>query len=123
MRFRRVPRKPKRAEERVDISRRRFRKQNRMRMYTNEGDLLSGRVRRGRAVVVGLGLDDAKGHIRYTRGESYQLYGGSEAAHREMQRRAKIIHEEMAKQGISLDRMTLEQYRTLLDIVHRVNCK
>ncbi len=94
-----------------------------MRMHTNDGELLSGRVRRGRAVVVGLGLDDAEGHVRYTRGESYHLYGGSEAAHEEMQRRARVIHEELSKRGISLERMTREQYEQLLDIVDRVNCE
>ena len=94
-----------------------------MRTHASEGDILFGRMRRGRAVVIGLGLDEPDGHIRYTRGESYQLYGGSEAAHQEMQRRAKIIHEERARLGISFEHMTYEQYQMLLAIVDRVNCE
>ncbi|MCC8189780.1 MAG: hypothetical protein LIP77_03960 [Planctomycetes bacterium] len=81
----------------------------------------SARVRRGRAVLVGYGLDDAQGHVRYTRGGSFELYGGSRQIHEEMQRRARRIEDELDKLGISLDNMTYEQYLTVRDVVNRLN--
>ncbi len=89
----------------------------------NDNNLPMGRVRRGRAVVVGLGLDEADGHVRYTKGEGFELCGGSDEAHREMQRRAKRIRDEMTRLGIPSERMTYDQYLTLREIVERVNCE
>lgn len=94
-----------------------------MRTRKSDSDLASGRVKCGRAVLVGLGLDNAEGHVRYTRGEAYELYGGSESAHSEMQRRAAQIREEIAGLGISLDSLTFEQYQAIQAIVERVNCE
>lgn len=94
-----------------------------MRIKINDNDLSHSRVKRGKARVVGLGLDDSGGHVRYTKGEAFELYGGSQTAHDEMQRRARRILDEIAKLGISLDRMTYEQYEQLRDIVDRVNCE
>ena len=94
-----------------------------MRMSKNNNNQPVSRMKHGRAVLVGLGLDDADGHVRYTRGECFELYGGSESAHDEMQRRAKIIREEIARLGISLDRMTYEQFEMIRDLVERVNCE
>lgn len=74
-------------------------------------------------MVVGLGLDDAEGHVRYTRGESFELYGGSADAHAEMRRRARIINERIASLGIHLEHMTYEQYEQVRDIVASVNCE
>ena len=93
-----------------------------MRRPANESSAPS-RVKRGRAVLVGYGLDDDGGHVRYTRGDSVELYGGSDSAHCEMQRRARQIQEEIAKMGISLDRMTYEQFEIIQGIVERVNAE
>lgn len=92
-----------------------------MRKLTNDDNF--GRVKRGRAVLVGYGLDEGDGHVRYTRGTAFELYGGSDSAHLEMQKRAQIIQEEIAKLGISLDGMTYEQYQLVQGIVERVSCK
>ncbi|MCD8351243.1 MAG: hypothetical protein LUC93_11605 [Planctomycetaceae bacterium] len=94
-----------------------------MRKKTNEDNFAAGRVKRGRAVLVGYGLDDSNGHVRYTRGAAFELYGGSDLAHGEMQKRAQIIEEEIAKLGISLDGMTYEQFQMVQDIVERVSCE
>lgn len=93
-----------------------------MRKQTNDQTPIS-RVRRGRAVLVGYGLDDDQGHIRYTKGNSFELFGGSDSAHGEMQRRAMQIQEEIARLGISLDGMTYEQYEMIRAVVDRVNCE
>lgn len=94
-----------------------------MRTRNNDNNLPAGRVKQGRAVVVGLGLDDSGGHVRYTRGEAFELIGGSEEAHSEMQRRIVRIREEIAKRGICLDRMTYEQYQEIRELVERVGCE
>lgn len=83
----------------------------------------ASRVKRGRAVVIGYGLDDSDGHYRYTKCKALELYGGSAGAHNEMQRRAMKIQDEIAKLGISLDGMTFEQYQVVKEIVNRVNCE
>lgn len=92
-----------------------------MRTKNNDKNLPASRVTYGRAVVYGLGLDDSDGHTRYTKSDAYELYGGSEGAHREMQRRALIIREEMLRLGISLDCMTYAEYQQLQDIIDRAN--
>lgn len=80
----------------------------------------ASRVRRGRAKLIGLGLDD-DGQIRYTRGEAYELYGGSEDAHAAMQRQALRIKEEIANLGVAFDSMTYEQYCQVRQIIERAN--
>ncbi len=92
-----------------------------MRTTNNDKNVPATRVTYGRAVVYGLGLDDDGGHTRYTKSDAYELYGGSEDAHREMQRRALVIREEMLRLGISLDCMSYDQYQELQDIIERVN--
>lgn len=87
---------------------------------TNER-LPAERVKRGRAVLIGYGLDDNGGHIRYTRGQDLELFGGSDSVHVEMQKRAQGIQDEIAKHGISLDRMTYEQFQIVQDIVAKAN--
>lgn len=94
-----------------------------MKTRNNDKNLSAGRVKQGRAVVVGFGLDDSGGHIRYTRGEAFELIGGSEEAHGEMQRRITLIREEIARRGICLDRMTYEQYQEIRDLVERAGCE
>ncbi len=94
-----------------------------MRKQYNDESLAPSRVKRGRAVLIGYGLDDAGGHIRYTQGDGMKLYGGSRRVHDEMRRRAAFIREEAARLGISLERMTYEQYLVMRDVVDRVNCE
>lgn len=94
-----------------------------MRKHHNEESLAASRIKRGRAILVGYGLDDAAGHLRFTRGDSMELYGGSREAHEEMQRRAAAIQGEAARLGISLEGMTYEQYLVMRDVVERMNCE
>lgn len=93
-----------------------------MRTHKNDPQT-SPRVKRGRAVLLGYGLDDSQGHVRYTRGGCFQLFGGSGQVHDEMQRRALMIQEEMDRLGISFDGMTYEQFEVVRGIVDRVNCE
>lgn len=91
-----------------------------MQKQEKEEDVRSVRVKRGRARLVGYGLD-SDGQVRYTRGDGMELYGGSDKAHAEMQRRALIIREKLASLGISLDSMTYDQYLLAKGVVEGVN--
>lgn len=93
-----------------------------MRKYTDENPA-PRRIKRGRAVLVGYGLDEGDGHIRYTRSNAVELFGGSDQAHDEMQKRAIMIQDELSRLGISLDGMTYEQFEVVKGIVDRVNCE
>ncbi|MDR1744722.1 MAG: hypothetical protein LBS30_03100 [Planctomycetota bacterium] len=94
-----------------------------MREQHNDKSLAPARVKCGRAVLIGYGLDDAGGHVRYTQGDAMKLYGGSKEVHDEMCRRAMLIQEEAARLGISMERMTHEQYLVMRDVIDRVNCE
>lgn len=93
-----------------------------MRTHKNDSQT-PPRVKRGRALLLGYGLDDSQGHVRYTRGTCFELFGGSDQAHDEMQRQALRIQEEIDRLGFSLDGMTYEQFEVLRGIVERVNCE
>ena len=88
-----------------------------MHEYGNRVDPVPETARRGQARLVGLGLDDSGGHVRFTVGDGFTLIGGSAGAHLEMQRRAEWILEEIRRRGFSLDCLTRAQYDELQDIV------
>lgn len=92
-----------------------------MQTKNNDHNQSANRVRRGRVKVIGLGLDDAEGHIRYTRGDAFELIGGSEKAHSEMQKRALRIKAEIERLGITLERMSYEEYELIRAIIDREN--
>ena len=78
------------------------------------------RIRRLRARVIGMGFDDAGGHIRLTAGDGFLLCGGSEATHGEMQRRADLIRNELEQRGISLGNLAADRRPELQEIVDRL---
>ena len=90
-----------------------------MRANNNEEMIPISRVRRGKAVVVGIGTDDSCGHVRYTQGESFKLYGGSEESHSAMLEHVALLKRAIRELGISLDAMTYPQYVQLRDLVER----
>ena len=92
-----------------------------MRKYLSNDSAAQRRAKRGHAVLVGYGLDGADGHIRYTKAESVELYGGSDQAHSRMQERALRIQRELDEHGISLDGMTYEQFQIAQAIVEKAN--
>ncbi|MCC8108882.1 MAG: hypothetical protein LIQ30_07520 [Planctomycetes bacterium] len=94
-----------------------------MRKNQKKEGTVPARVRQGRAVLVGYGLDDDGGHFRYTRGDDIELIGGSASAHGEMERRAKTIRDEIARLGITLSGMTYDEYQLVKTIVDRVNAE
>ncbi|MDR2391800.1 MAG: hypothetical protein LBE84_09005 [Planctomycetota bacterium] len=88
-----------------------------MREYGNSVEPVPETARRGQARLVGFGLDDSGGHVRFTVGDGFTLIGGSADSHLEMQNRAEWILGEIRRRGFSLGSLTRAQYEELLDIV------
>ncbi|MBI3831140.1 MAG: hypothetical protein HY291_16595 [Planctomycetes bacterium] len=62
------------------------------------------------AVLLGLGLDGKDGHVRLTRGENFQLVGGSKETHEVMQETAVKINEELNRRGKRLEEVTKKEF-------------
>ena len=77
---------------------------------------MQGRVRK-KAVLLGLGLDNDDGHVRYTRGPNFHLFGGSQQTHEEMQDTAVRLNEELKKRDKQLEEVGREE---LLDIAESI---
>ena len=73
-----------------------------------------------KAVLLGLGLDNKDGHIRYTRGKNFHLFGGSQETHEEMQEKAIKINEHLDKRGQRLEDVTPKEFR---EIARQVDLK
>lgn len=67
------------------------------------------------AAMLGLGLDNADGHTRLTRGENFMLLGGSEETHARMQETAIKINEQLDKRGQKLDDVTPREFCEILN--------
>ena len=53
--------------------------------------------------LLGLGLDDAGGHVRITRGRNFHLLGGSQDTHEAMQEKCIKLNEKLDARGKQLD--------------------
>lgn len=65
--------------------------------------------RRGKALLLGVGLDNADGHVRFTRGRNYRLFGGSQETHEVMQEVAEKVNEHCDRRGKPLADVTREE--------------
>ena len=71
-----------------------------------------------KALLLGLGLDNKDGHVRVTRGENFQLVGGSKDTHEQMQETAVKFNEELSKRGKQLGEITPNEF---MDIAHKIH--
>lgn len=55
--------------------------------------------------LVGIGLDGRDGHFRITRGDDFQVVGGSERTHRRMQDKITYVQEDLARKGRTIASM------------------
>lgn len=74
-------------------------------------------VGKRKAILLGLGLDNDDGHHRQTRGENFQLIGGSLQTHERMQESAIKMNEELDRRGKRLEDV---DGREFLDIAQKV---
>jgi hypothetical protein len=70
-----------------------------------------------KSLLVGLGLDNEDGHVRYTKGPNFRLFGGSEETHEEMQEKAVKFNEELKRREKRLEDVGKEEFREIADSV------
>ena len=72
--------------------------------------------RKGKALLLGVGLDNKDEHKRLTRGENFLLVGGSEATHEHMTEGAIKLNEQLKKRGKTLDEVDRKEFT---DLAHK----
>lgn len=70
-----------------------------------------------RALLLGLGLDNRDGHVRVTKGENFQLVGGSKETHEIMQEKAVKFGEELRRRGKALEQISHQEFRDIAEKV------
>ena len=65
--------------------------------------------RRGKALLLGVGLD-SDGHKRITTGPNFALVGGTQETHEVMTEKAIKINEKLAAKGKSLEQVSREEF-------------
>lgn len=73
-----------------------------------------GKRRRGKALLLGVGLDAKDGHTRVTKGENFRLVGGSEETHERMTETAIKVNEKLRRKGKELDEVSGQEFVDLL---------
>jgi hypothetical protein len=73
--------------------------------------------KKGKALLVGVGLDSTDGHTRLTRGPNFHLVGGSKETHEVMQETAIKVNEALKKRGRHLEEVTPREFT---DILHNL---
>ena len=70
-----------------------------------------------KAMLLGLGLDNKDGHVRYTKGPNFRLLGGSEETHGEMQDKAIHFNEELKKRDKRLEDICGEEFHEIAESI------
>lgn len=73
---------------------------------------------RRRAILLGIGLDNADGHVRVTRGQEFYLVGGSQDTHERMQEKAVRFTEELDRRGKHMGDISRDEFT---DIVRHIS--
>jgi len=63
-----------------------------------------------KAILLGIGLDGDDGHIRATRGEDFQIIGGSHETHQVMQEKCIQFTEKVRGRGKPLGQLQREEF-------------
>jgi hypothetical protein len=81
-------------------------------------ELMDGHSRKAKkALLLGLGLDNDDGHVRYTKGPNFHLFGGSENTHGEMQEKAIQFNEELKRRDKRLEDVGHQEFCDIADSV------
>ena len=65
---------------------------------------------RQRVVLLGVGFDDADGHLRVTKGPDFRLLGGSQQTHERMQEQASRMQDELDRRGKTLSEVDSAEF-------------
>ena len=74
-------------------------------------------AKRKKTWLLGLGFDNKDGHTRITKGDNFQLVGGSEDTHATMQEKALKMNEQLKRRGKTLDTVGREEFHEIADNV------
>jgi len=76
-------------------------------------------VRKGKvkAHLLGVGLDNKDGHVRYTKGKNFALLGGSQDTHEQMQETAVKINEKLKERNKELEEVSHEEFTEIAEQV------
>ncbi|MFH2002606.1 MAG: hypothetical protein ABIK28_23235 [Planctomycetota bacterium] len=66
--------------------------------------------------LIGVGLDNEDGHVRMTKGDDFQLIGGSEKTHNRMQDKIMEVSEDLAKRGKQIKDIGPEDFGRVSEI-------
>ena len=66
--------------------------------------------------LLGVGLDNSDGHVRLTKGDDFQLVGGSEQTHQKMQDKVMELTEDMAKRGKAIKDIGPDDFKRVSEI-------
>jgi hypothetical protein len=80
---------------------------------------VAGQKKKGKAVMLGIGLD-SDGHKRLTTGPNFALVGGSADTHEQMTEKAVKINEKLTARGKQLHEVSHEEFD---EIAHEVGLK
>jgi len=69
----------------------------------------SGKGKKGKALLLGVGLDN-DGHKRVTTGPNFALVGGSQETHEAMTEKAIKINEKLQAKGKALEEVSREEF-------------
>ena len=69
--------------------------------------------RKTKAMLLGVGLDGEDGHVRATRGENFQLVGGSHDTHEQMQEKCIKFNEKLKKRDKRLEDLRGKEFLDL----------
>ena len=81
-------------------------------MREPDGNRLS--EQRRKAILVGVGLDNDDGHVRITKGDNFQLVGGSEETHEKMTETVVKVNEKLDHRGKRLENVSKEEFSDIL---------
>ena len=70
-----------------------------------------------KALLLGLGLDGKDGHVRYTKGPNFHLFGGSQETHEEMQEKAVRFNEELDKREKRLEDIDRKEFSEIAETI------
>ena len=77
-------------------------------------DMMPAGGRKGKAMLIGLGLDSDDGHTRITKGDNFHLVGGSEETHDRMTETVIKVNEKLDAKGKALEELSKDEFSDIL---------
>jgi len=75
---------------------------------------MNDKSRAQRARILGLGLDNADGHVRLTRGENFDICLGSENTHEQLRETCIKVNEKLDRRGKRLEDLSRDEFVDLV---------